>query len=109
MIKYTVMYPLTAGSRFDLPYYLDKHVSMLLTAFGDACKGHEVCKGLSGGAPESPPVYCVTIDLYFDSQGAMQGAVAPHAARLKADIANFTDITPARQISEVVASRSIGV
>jgi len=45
MIKVSVMYPNTPGSRFDHAYYRDKHMPLLKARMGDACnrgeRGHE--------------------------------------------------------------------
>jgi uncharacterized protein (TIGR02118 family) len=107
MIKYTVMYPMTPGTRFDLDYYVNKHVPLLMSVAGDACRGYQVSKGVSAGSPGSSPLYGVMIDVYFDSVEAFEKAIPPHAARLKADIPNFTDIVPVRQINEVVAATTM--
>jgi uncharacterized protein (TIGR02118 family) len=39
--------------------------------------------------------------LYFDSVADFQAAFGPHAAAIKADIPNYTDIQPTIQINEV--------
>jgi uncharacterized protein (TIGR02118 family) len=106
VIKFTVMYPLTPGSRFDLDYYVNKHVALLMTVAGEECRGYEVCKGLSAAAQGTSPIYCITVDVFFDSLEAFERSIPPNALRLKEDIANFTDITPVRQISEVVATHT---
>ena len=102
MIKYTVMYPLTPGSRFDLDYYKNTHIAILIEAVGSAYRGHQISKGLSAGAPDTAPTYCVMCDVYFDSVSAFENAITPHIPKIRADIVNFTDIAPIRQISEVV-------
>ncbi|HAQ86661.1 MAG TPA: EthD family reductase, partial [Pseudomonas sp.] len=40
--------------------------------------------------------------IFSDSLEAFQAGIAPHAEEIVADIANYTDLTPVRQISEVV-------
>lgn len=105
MIKYTVMYPLTPGARFDLDYYQHTHIALLLDAVGDACRGYQISKGLSAGAPNTQPTYCVSCDVYFDSVAAFEAALTPHVPKIRADIANFTDIAPVRQISEIVVDQ----
>jgi uncharacterized protein (TIGR02118 family) len=102
MIKYTVMYPLTPGARFDLDYYQSRHMAIVLEAVGNACRGHQVAQGLSAAAPNTEPTYCVMSELYFDSVEAFEAAITPHVPKIRADIPNFTDITPIRQISQIV-------
>lgn len=105
MIKYTVMYPLTPGARFDLDYYQHKHMAIVLEAVGAACRGYQVSKGLSAAAPNTDPTYGVMSELYFDSVEAFEAAITPHVPKIRADIPNFTDIAPLRQISEIVLER----
>jgi uncharacterized protein (TIGR02118 family) len=102
MIKVSVMYPHTPGSRFDHDYYRDSHMPMLKRLLGDACKSYTIDKGLAGGAPGAPPVYVGMCHVFCDSAEAFQAAFGPHAKEILGDIANYTDIQPVLQISEVV-------
>ena len=43
---------------------------------------------------------------FSDSVEAFQAAFGPHAAEILADIANYTDLQPVMQISEVVIEHS---
>ncbi|MDR6539004.1 EthD family reductase [Variovorax soli] len=102
MIKVSVMYPNNAGARFDHDYYRDKHMPMLKQKMGDACKSYTIDKGLAGGAPGSPAPYVGMCHIFCDSVESFQAAFGPHAKAIMADIANYTDLTPVMQISEVV-------
>jgi uncharacterized protein (TIGR02118 family) len=102
MIKVSVMYPNTAGARFDHDYYRDKHMPMLKEKMGDACKSYTIDKGLAGGAPGAPAPYIGMCHIYCDSVESFQAAFGPHAKAIMADIANYTDLKPVMQISEVV-------
>ena len=104
MIKVSVMYPNTPGSRFDHDYYRDKHLPLLKARMGDACLYYTIDKGLSGGADQSAP-YVAMCHLYSESIEAFDSAFGPHAEEIIADIANYTDLKPIRQISEVVVDR----
>jgi len=106
MIKVSVMYPNTPGARFDHDYYKDKHMPLVKARMGDACKSYTVDKGLAGGAPGTDPVYVAKCDFVCTSFEAFQAARGPHAQEIRADIANYTDIQPVLQISEVVVERS---
>ena len=44
--------------------------------------------------------------LLCDSVEAYESAYGPHVQEIRADIPNFTDQTPVRQISEVVVENS---
>jgi uncharacterized protein (TIGR02118 family) len=102
MIKVSVMYPNIAGARFDHDYYRDKHMPMLKEKMGDACKSYTIDKGLAGGAPGAPAPYIGMCHIYCDSVESFQAAFGPHAKAIMADVANYTDLKPVMQISEVV-------
>ncbi|WP_313088228.1 EthD family reductase [Pseudomonas sp.] len=105
MIKVSVMYPNTPGSRFDHDYYRDTHMPLVKARMGDACLYYTVDKGLSGGAPGAPPTYVAMCHIFSESLDAFQAAFGPHASEIQGDIANYTDLTPVMQISEVVVER----
>jgi uncharacterized protein (TIGR02118 family) len=102
MIKVSVMYPNTSGARFDHAYYANNHMPMVKSKMGAACKSYAVDKGLAGGTPGAPATYVGMSHIFFESIEAFQASFAPHAKEIMADIANYTDIPPVIQISEVV-------
>ena len=101
MIKVSVMYPYAEGARFDHAYYRDKHMPLLKARMGEACRSYTIDKGLSG-APGPPPAYVALCHVFCDSAEAFMGAFGPHAAEIRGDVKNYTDIAPVTQISEVV-------
>jgi uncharacterized protein (TIGR02118 family) len=102
VIKVSVMYPYSAGVRFDHTYYRDKHMPMVKSRMGDLLKTYAVDKGIAGGAPGTDPVYIAMAHLFCDSVEAFQAGFGPHLAEIMGDIPNYTDVTPVIQISEVV-------
>jgi hypothetical protein len=46
--------------------------------------------------------YCVMLNVLFDSIEVFEKAIPRHGATVKADLPNFTDIIPVRQINEVI-------
>ncbi|WP_202925360.1 EthD family reductase [Mucilaginibacter sp. 14171R-50] len=102
MIKVTIVYPNGEGKTFDMNYYTTKHFPMLRRLFGDAMKATAIDKGIAGGAPGAAAPYAAIGYLYFDNIAAFQGGMKNHAAEIRADIPNYTNITPVIQISEVV-------
>jgi len=106
VIKVSVMYPHTPGARFDHAYYRDTHMPLLKARMGDACKYYTVDKGLSGGAPGTPPTYVGMCHIFSDSVEAFQAGFGPHATEILGDIANYTDLQPVMQFSEVVVEKS---
>lgn len=104
MITVTVLYPNQDGARFDMSYYLGKHIPMVKKLLGSALKGVIVEQGVNGGAPGSKPAYAVLCHLKFDSAEAFQTAFAPHAAQVEADVRNYASAAPIIQMSEVKLS-----
>jgi uncharacterized protein (TIGR02118 family) len=102
MIKVSVMYPYQSGARFDHDYYRDKHMPLLKTRMGDTCKYYTIDKGLSGGAPGTSPTYIGMCHVFTDSLETWEKGFGPHAKEILADIANYTDLAPVIQVSEVV-------
>ena len=96
MIKASVYYPNGEGTTFDHDYYKATHVPMCVGAWSPLKA--EIDKGIDG-QPTAAAVH-----LYFDSMEAMGAAMAsPKTAEIMADVANYTNITPVMQISEVVS------
>jgi uncharacterized protein (TIGR02118 family) len=101
MIKVSVFYPNSEGKKFDMKYYIDKHIPMVQQKLGAACKRTDVDQGLAGVVPGSRPAYMAMCHLYFDSVEAFQNAYGPHAKAIMGDMPNYTDTQPTIQISEV--------
>ena len=102
MIKVSVMYPNTEGSRFDMAYYCNTHMPMVQEKLRAALKGITVDLGIGGAEPGSPPPYLVLGHLLFESVEAFQTSFAPHAQVIMGDIPNYTNTQPTMQISEVI-------
>jgi len=104
MITVSVLYPNSDGVKFDMDYYLNKHMALLSQRVGSALKGYVVDKGVTGGAPGSKPTYYVMLHLKFESADAFGKAFGPHAAEIMADIPNYTNVQPVIQISDPIVS-----
>ena len=102
MYKVSVMYPDTEGARFDLDYYRTKHMELVthyLKPFG--LVRTEVLKGISGGGGQPAPYVCIG-NLYFETLDGYEKGVAASGGAVRADISNFTNVAPIRQISEIL-------
>jgi len=100
MIQISVLYP--RSERFDMDYYLTRHIPMVQEVLGSALERAEVFQGMSGMAPDQPPTYQAGVHMYAASVDAFMAAFGPHADRVLADIPNYTDAQPVVQISKVV-------
>jgi uncharacterized protein (TIGR02118 family) len=101
MIKVSVLYPNKPGAKFDMTYYCEKHMPLVQRRLGAACKSVAVEQGIAGGAPGTPAAFVAMGHLYCESVEAFQAAFTPHAQEIMGDIANYTDIEPTLQISDV--------
>ncbi len=99
MIRVSVLYPKQEGGKFDYDYYLGTHIPLVRERLGDALKGVEVYKGLSG-AGDAAETYVTSASLILESVEAFGGAFGPHAEEIMGDIPNFTNIDPVVQIEE---------
>ena len=101
MIKVSVFYPSDKGSKFDIDYYCNSHMPMVRQLLGSACKNMAIEHGFEGVAPGSGPAFAAMGHFYVDSVDAFRAAFSPHAKEIMADIANYTDIAPIIQFSEI--------
>lgn len=95
MIKLSVTYQSGEGTTCDHKYYATSHVPLCNSTFNPTKT--EIDKGIDG-----PNV--AGVHFYFDSMEALQAAVtSPKMSDVMADVANYTNIAPVMQISEVVS------
>lgn len=101
MIKVSVIYPNDEGNRFDMDYYVSKHVPLCQQLLGAALQRVEIDEGLSGAAPDSRPPYVAAVHLYFESTTAFYEAFGPHASEILKDVPNYTNVKPMTQIAKL--------
>jgi len=103
MIRLSVMYPVSSGSKFDWSYYLGPHVVLarkLLTPLG--LLGIEIDRGLGALPPGAPPHFHAIGHLFFLSMEELDRAMAETAPALIADQQKYFNGESIVQISEVV-------
>lgn len=102
MIRLAVLYPKTANGSFDMDYYLNKHVPMVIDLLAPMglVKG-EIDKGVAGFTPDQPAHYMVIGYLMFQSIDDLQNGFAAHGAEIMGDVPNFTNVQPIVQINRV--------
>ncbi len=94
MIRMSVLYPTTEGFVFDHDYYRDRHVPLALQTWG--LEQAEIDRGVDGP-------YVAAVHFRFESLDAISAALSGQgSAQVTADVANYTNITPVVQISEIV-------
>ncbi|MBW8294448.1 EthD family reductase [Sphingopyxis sp.] len=100
MIRITILYPASVGARFDMDYYLGVHAPRALSRLGGAVESFTVDVGIHA-PPMSEPLFVAAGHYLCASAEEFMAAYLPHAAELQADVANYTDIKPIIQVSEV--------
>lgn len=99
-IRVTVMYPNTEGARFDMDYYVNKHVPMVGELCGDALTSVTIDEGVGGAPPGAPAPFVAMIHMTFDSVQSFEASFGPHLGQIMGDVANYTDLAPQLQISQ---------
>jgi uncharacterized protein (TIGR02118 family) len=102
MIKMSVYYPANGGSKFDHDYYRTTHMPLIQKRLGDVCLRYEIDRGLGGREPGSAAEFVAACHVYSPSLETFQDALGPHRAEISADVADYTDIVPIGQFSEVI-------
>ena len=95
MIQVSVYYPSSEGSTFDHDYYHANHVPLVQKAWSPTSTTVE--KGVNG-----PHVAAVHVT--FPSMDEFTAAMSsPLTSEVMADVANYTNITPVMQISDIIS------
>jgi uncharacterized protein (TIGR02118 family) len=79
---------------------------MVKVRLGSACAYYTVEQGVAGTAAGAPPAYVAMCAFICDSAEDFQAAMQERGAEIRGDIANYTDIAPVLQFSEVVVEPS---
>jgi len=101
-IKVSVLYPNGKDKTFDMDYYIHKHIPMTLGLLREDVKLGAIEKGVSGSKPKTSAPYLMMTHLYFDTMEAFERSFRPNEEEIMKDMANYTNIEPVIQVSEVV-------
>jgi uncharacterized protein (TIGR02118 family) len=102
LIKISVMYPYAEGKTFNMEYYESKHMPMVAKLLGSNLVKYTIEKGLASGIPNQPLPFMAIGIFYVKSLADYQAAIGPNRDAIRADFVNYTNITPAILVSEVV-------
>jgi uncharacterized protein (TIGR02118 family) len=103
MIKVSVMYPASAGSKFDWEYYLGDHLRLahrLLDSKG--LVRIEIDRGVGSLPPGAPAPYHAVGHLFFRTMQEMMEALGATAMEFIEDERKYAPNGSVVQISEVV-------
>lgn len=102
LIKVSIMYPAGEGKTFNMEYYENKHMPMVAGLLGTNLVKYTIEKGLASGIPNQPLPYVAIGIFYIRNLAEYQASIAPNRDAVRADIANYTNITPVILVSEVI-------
>jgi uncharacterized protein (TIGR02118 family) len=97
MIRVMILYPRTAGKKFDVEYYKKNHISFLKEKL-EPLKV-EIETGIAAMGMESP--YLAVTHLTFKSLQHLAGKYFFNAHDLTEDQDKFTDLKPVFQVGEI--------
>jgi uncharacterized protein (TIGR02118 family) len=101
MIVLTVFYPKTAGTHFEMAYYTQSHIPMVLARCKEFGVGKAQVLGGVSSLEGGDAAYTAVVTIEFPSTEALGKALGTHGAEIMGDVPNFTDIQPTLQVSEV--------
>jgi len=101
MIRASVMYPNTPGTKFDWDYYMNKHIPAARKLTNVGLVRIEVDKGIGTGQPGAPAPFVCMAHMYFNNMEDMQKCMAG-AGALMEDVPDFTNAQPQIQVSEIL-------
>ncbi|MFC3199913.1 EthD family reductase [Parapedobacter deserti] len=102
LIKVAIIYPFSEGKTFDMAYYKTKHMPMVAGFLGSNLVRYTIEKGLASGIPDTPLPFMAIGTFYVKSLSDYHAAIGPNRDVIRADFANYTDITPVIFISQVI-------
>lgn len=107
MIKVTVFYPVKEGDWFDVHYYLEKHMPLSQSSFGDRLKGIAIEENTASPDLNKNLVYYRVIGhLFFEKTEDFYEKFLPNEEILVEDAKRYTNVTPILQISKVLIWRT---
>ena len=96
------MYPNEPDKKFDMDYYLNKHMTVLHEKLDPvSLVKTEIDEGIDSQGENTPPPFRVICHMFFNSMEDFE-KILPYEAELFGDVPNYTNIVPVVQISEMI-------
>lgn len=102
MVKVTIFYPFHQGCWFDSDYYLNQHLTLSKSVFGNLLKGFAIEEQESALFTDDLILYKIIGHLFFEKKEDFFAKFLPEADRLSKDALNYTDIIPIIQINKIL-------
>jgi uncharacterized protein (TIGR02118 family) len=106
-VRISILYANRPGARFDLRYYVEKHMPRSIELLGahPGFRSVSVECGVAGAEPGSAAAFVAMCHYGFETVDDFLAAFMPHAAELQGDMRNYTDIAPVIQFNEVLIAK----
>ena len=102
MIRVVILYPKTAESRFDMAYFLSRHIPLIREVFKDLSLTHiEVDQGIANVFPDQPVPFESICYFTFANDQDFQTGMAARGSEIVADLPNYTNVQPIIQIDRI--------
>jgi uncharacterized protein (TIGR02118 family) len=104
MIRVSVIYQRKEDVKFDLNYYTNTHMPLVIKLYGDhGLLDWHVDLGISFSA-NTPSENIVACYMYFDTLEHVKRAFKTHGAKVMQDLTHFTNIEPQITLGQIHAS-----
>lgn len=89
----TILYPREEDATFDIDYYRDHHLPLIMELYGEAIRRFELIQPVEPeGAP--PPAWFAVVNIYIADADAFAAAGEEHGPTLIDDVPNFSSVLP---------------
>jgi uncharacterized protein (TIGR02118 family) len=86
----TVLFPSGEGVHFDIEYYVNHHIPLVLSLYGKSIRNYEVFQ-VQATPNGSPPPFLAMANIWIADQEAFNKASREHAKDFGPDVPNFTN------------------
>lgn len=96
MIVIQISYAHVPEGWFDIEYYRQQHLPMVLERVAESAGflGVTLEVGAGGESPDEPAPDVAICRFYFESRAAFETAFAPHWGEIEADVPRYTNLVP---------------
>ncbi|WP_156305532.1 EthD family reductase [Sphingobacterium endophyticum] len=95
LYKVVVYYPKTDSTKFDMDYYVNNHMSMMVRILGSNLHDYEIDNGGADSNPNAP--YVAAGSFYIEDIKQFADSVYASGDSFGKDIPNYTNVSPVLQ------------
>ena len=87
----TVLFPTGDGAKFDIEYYVNHHIPLVMGLYGSSIRNYEVFQVQPGPGGATPPYFAMA-NIWIADAKAFAEAGRQHAKDFQPDVPNFTNV-----------------